>query len=113
MEIPSGADFGHVVLAMRVIGLGTFGVSESAAADGVDANEQNKHDYVENRELVPIVSHTFEHTGFARVALVAKKVRGVVPPVAVRVLGHHGCPVIARCWWLAATRLKDNFAKVI
>lgn len=71
MVIPSGSDFSHPVFAIRVIGFSSFGVSESTAANGIDSNEEDKHDNVKNRELVPIPSDIFKNTSFARITLVA------------------------------------------
>lgn len=63
--VPSGSDFGHAVFAVRVIGFSSLGVLESAATNTIDSNEEDEHDNVENRELVPVPCNVFENTSFA------------------------------------------------
>lgn len=79
MEIPSGVNLGHPVVAIRIIGFSPPGVLESTAANGVDADEDDEHDNVKHRELVPIPSNVFKHTCLARIALVAQHA-GVIAP---------------------------------
>lgn len=88
VEVPSGFDLGHTVFTVGVISLGAFGVAESTAADGVDGDEEEEDDNVEDRELVPVSSDRFEDSSFAGIALIAEHVWGVVPPVTVGVLCH-------------------------
>lgn len=106
MVIPSGSDFGHPVFTIWIIRFSSSGVSEGTAPNGINPYEKHKHGDSENRKLVPIPSYVFKYTSFARFTLIAEQSWGIVPPVAIRVLGHHGLHVvIASSWWLTTSRL--------
>ena len=105
--IPSWIHLWHAVGGV----LGTAGIAKSTAAAGVDGDEHNEDDGVEDGDVVPASPHLLQHSGLARVALVAQDAGGVVPPVAVllvlrlRLHGHAALVVRARRRWLAAPRL--------
>lgn len=86
VEIPSGSDFRHTVLAMRVIGYSPLCVLKSTTTNRVNANEEDEHDNVKNRYLLPISSHIFKNSSFARVAFIAQQIRVIIPTVTIRVL---------------------------
>lgn len=113
--VPSRPDLSHPVLPVRVIGLRPPRVPERAAPDRVDADEQDEHHDVEHRDLVPVVPDVLQHPGLARVALVAQHRRGVVPLVAVGILGrrHHRRVVRAGSRRLTAARLITKQTNII
>lgn len=113
MVIPSGSDFGHPVFSIGIVRFSSSCVSESTAPNGINPYEKHKHGDCENRELVPIPSYVFKHTSFARITLIAEQIRGIVPPVAIRVLSHHCCchVVSASSWWLTTSRLQNPNSK--
>ena len=106
MVVPSWSNFGHPVLAIRVISFSPYSVLESTATNWINPNQQQKRDNIQNWEFVPIPSDRFKHPSFAWITLIAKHCWSIVPSVTIWVLGYH-CHhvVIAWCWWLAATRL--------
>ena len=61
-----------MIFAVGIICLGAFGVLESTAANAVNSNEEDEHDNVKDRELVPVSANVFQYSGLARIALVAK-----------------------------------------
>lgn len=71
VEVPSGSDFGHAVMAIRVIGFSPTGILEGTTANRVNTNEQDEHDYVEDREFVPIPPDGLKHPCLTRIALIA------------------------------------------
>lgn len=105
--IPSGFNFGHAVVTMWIISLSSSGVSESTTGNGINPYEKDKNDNVKNRDVVPVPSNVFQHTGHARLAIVAKQSGGVVPTVAIRILRYCNTflVVTARCWWFATPGL--------
>jgi len=68
--IPSGFNFGHAVVTVRIISLSSSCVSESTTGNGINPYEKNKNDNVKNRDVVPVPSHVFQHTTHARLAIV-------------------------------------------
>lgn len=86
LVIPSGSDFGHMILAVGIILFSSLGVSKRTTTDGVNDNEKNEYHNIENRELMPVFSCSLKHTCFARVALEAQHVGCPVPSVAIGVL---------------------------
>ena len=86
LVIPSGSDFGHMILAVGIILFSSLGVSKRTTTDGVNDNEKNEYHDIENGELMPIFPCSLKHTCFARVALEAQHVGRPVPSVAIGVL---------------------------
>ena len=105
--VPSWSNFGHSVVTIRVVGFGPLGVTEGTAADGVNTDEEDDNDDVEDGELMPVPSNVLKDTRLTRVAFVAQQVTGIVPPVAVGILSHHRPRrhhvVVAHRWRLATT----------
>ena len=58
-------------------------VPEGTASDGVDNNKENEKDDVYNSHLLPVMLEIRKNTSLARLAIVAKHVRIVLPSVAV------------------------------
>ena len=71
VEVPSGADFSHAVMTIRVIGISPTGILEGTTTDAVNANEQNEHNNVQDREFMPIPSNSLQHTCLTRITFVA------------------------------------------
>lgn len=112
VEIPSGSDFRHTVLAMRVIGYSPLSVLESTTTNGVNTNEEDEHDNVKNRYLLPISSNIFKNSSFARVTFIAQQIRVIIPKVTIRVLWHCCQSIVACCWWLATPWLWKYIKKI-
>lgn len=70
----------------RLGGCGSGSVTEGAASAGVEEDEKQEEDDVEDGDVVPVATQLLQHAGLARVAPVAQHAGGVAPPVAVGLL---------------------------
>ncbi|RZS04093.1 hypothetical protein BHM03_00034380 [Ensete ventricosum] len=55
--VPEGVSFGHAARAIGILEFRTPGVAESTAADGVNGDEEDENDDIEDAELVPVHPH--------------------------------------------------------
>lgn len=115
---PARPWFSHSILTKGLTIVHPFCIPESCTTNDVDDDKEYEHDYVDHWNLPPTMLDAGENPSFTWVTLQTQWLLIVAPFCAVHVIDSHPCSrnpecfiyigIAARCWRLAAPRLRHK-----